>query len=367
MTSSAPRRTYLDVLRGVAVLIMIEAHVIDSWTTAADRGSRAFGRSLILGGFGAPLFLLLGGVAVALSAGSKARRLGDDRLAARAVEKRGLEIFALAFLFRLQALLISLSPLWTLLKIDILNIMGPAIILAAWLWGVAGSRRRRLLAYAAATAIIAFATPIVRALPALANLPDFIEGYLRPIPGLTNFAVFPWLAFVPAGAFIGVLLDEAREPSAEMRVNLALGVAGVCLALGAYWASFFPSPYAHSSFWTSSPSFLFLRLGVLSAAVAVAYAWERRPTAGRRWSPLRLLGRTSLFIYWIHVEMVYGIVSTPLHGGLRFHWTWVALVVFWVFMVVCAMVKERTVRWWKAGGFGAGGSPSTRRTGIAEA
>ena len=49
MTSSAARRTYLDVLRGVAVLIMIEAHVIDSWTTAADRGSRAFGRSLILG------------------------------------------------------------------------------------------------------------------------------------------------------------------------------------------------------------------------------------------------------------------------------------------------------------------------------
>jgi hypothetical protein len=30
----------------------------DGWTTAADRGSRAFGRSLILGGFGAPLFLL---------------------------------------------------------------------------------------------------------------------------------------------------------------------------------------------------------------------------------------------------------------------------------------------------------------------
>ena len=90
MTSSAARRTYLDVLRGLAVLIMIEAHVIDSWTTAADRGSRAFGRSLILGGFGAPLFLLLAGVAVALSAGSKARRLGDDRLAARAVEKRVL-------------------------------------------------------------------------------------------------------------------------------------------------------------------------------------------------------------------------------------------------------------------------------------
>jgi hypothetical protein len=45
----------------------------------------------------------------------------------------------------------------------------------------------------------------------------------------------------------------------------------------------------------------------------------------------------------------------------------VALVVFWTFMLLCAMGKERTVRWWKAGGLGTGGSPSARRTGMAEA
>ena len=73
MNGPITRRTYLDVLRGVAVLVMIEAHVIDSWTRAADRHSAAFGKSLILGGFGAPLFLFLAGVAVAMSAGSKAR------------------------------------------------------------------------------------------------------------------------------------------------------------------------------------------------------------------------------------------------------------------------------------------------------
>jgi uncharacterized membrane protein len=367
MTTSASRRTYLDVLRGVAVLIMIEAHVIDSWTHVAERHIPAFGNSLILGGFGAPLFLFLAGVAVALSAGSKARRLGDAHAAVRAVEKRGLEIFALAFLFRLQAMIVSLSPPWTLLKVDILNIMGPAIVFTAWLWGIAGTQRRRLVVFAAATAVIAFATPIVRGLPLLARLPDFIEGYLRPIPHLTNFAMFPWIAFVPAGAFVGVLIDQAREPSSEMRVNIGLGVGGLSVAIAAYWASFHPSLFAHSSFWTSSPSFFFLRLGLLVAAVPVAYAWERRPSVERRWSPLRLLGRTSLFIYWIHVEMVYGIVSTPLHGGLSLRGAWTALGVFCLFMVLCAIAKERTVRWWKAGGFGRGGSPSAPRTEMAEA
>ena len=67
MTMPATRRTYLDVLRGVTVLIMIEAHVIDSWTRLEDRHSQAFRQSLVLGGFGAPLFLLLAGVAVGMS------------------------------------------------------------------------------------------------------------------------------------------------------------------------------------------------------------------------------------------------------------------------------------------------------------
>src|SRR5262249_43905312 len=79
MSAAPGRRTYLDVLRGVAVLVMIEAHVIDSWTRAAERQTHAFRQSLVLGGFGAPLFLFLAGVAVAMSAGSKARRTGDAR------------------------------------------------------------------------------------------------------------------------------------------------------------------------------------------------------------------------------------------------------------------------------------------------
>jgi uncharacterized membrane protein len=345
---------------------MIEAHLTDSWTRLADRGSTAFGRSLILGGFGAPLFLFLAGVSVALSASSKARRFGDEGKAAVAVEKRGLEIFGLAFLFRFQAYLVSQSPAWTLLKVDILNIMGPAIVVTAWLWGAARSRRGRLVAFAAGTALIAFATPIVRSIEWLAVLPDFVEGYIRPVPRLTNFALFPWAAFVPAGAFVGVLIGDARETAVEKRLMIGLGLGGAAMAAAGYCASFQPSPFAHSRFWTTSPSFLFLRLGLLVASIAAAYVWERRPNAGR-WSPLQLLGRSSLFIYWIHVEMVYGIVSTPLHGGLRLRWAWVALVAFWSFMLLCALAKERTVRWWKTGGFGAGGSPSARRTKMAEA
>jgi len=341
MTQPAARRTYLDALRGVAVLIMIEAHVIDSWTRPADRGSRAFGESLILGGFGAPLFLFLAGIGVVMSAGSKARRSGDPAAAARAVQKRGLQIFALAFVFRFQSYILSHAPAWTMLKVDILNIMGPGMIAAAALWGLARGRRRRVVLFAAVAVGVVLLTPTIRHLPALAALPDALEGYLRPIPGLTNFTFFPWSAFVMAGGVVGVILDAAQTPAADRRTNLALGTAGLVLAAAAYEASFRPALDPRSAFWTTSLSFFLIRLGLMIAALALAWLWEQRPTAGRRWSPLQLMGQTSLFLYWVHVELVYGLVSHPVHGAFSLRAAWAAVAVFCLLMLWLAVIKQR--------------------------
>jgi uncharacterized membrane protein len=354
MSATPTRRTYLDVLRGVAVLVMIEAHVIDAWTRAADRQTHGFRQSLVLGGFGAPLFLFLAGVAVAMSAGSKLRRSGDARAAARAVRKRGLQIFLLAFVFRFQSFVLSHGEAWTLLKVDILNVMGLSIVAAASIWGLAESKAKRLLAFAAGTAALVWLAPAVRAFGWLGPLPDSVEAYFRPIAGLSNFTFFPWTAFVMAGAFVGVLLDDARAAEADRRVNLAFLAGGLLLAFLAYRCSFLPPLDPRSRFWTTSASFFFVRLGLMVGALGLAYLWERRPTlrlrsgqaARRSWSPLQLLGRSSLFIYWIHVEMVYGLVSLPLHGAFSLAGAWVALGVFWLLMLGAAAAKD-----WMGGKF----------------
>ncbi len=345
MIAPATRRSYLDVLRGVAVLVMIEAHVIDSWTRAADRRSRAFGESLILGGFGAPLFLFLAGIGVVMSAGSKARRSGDPAAASLAVQKRGLEIFALAFLFRLQSWVLGgfTAPAWTMLKVDILNIMGPAMVAAALLWWLGRVPVTRLALFTFAAIGVVLVTPTIRHIAVLAVLPDYLEAYLRPLPGLANFTFYPWMAFVLAGAAVGVILDAAQEPSSDRRANIALGVAGAAIAMGAYQASFLPPLDPRSAFWTTSASFFFLRLGVMIVALSLAWLWEQRPSAGRRWSPIQLLGRTSLFVYWVHVELVYGLISRPLHGAFPLAGAWVAVSVVSLCMLLLAAQKERLV------------------------
>lgn len=343
MRAPAGRRSYLDVLRGIAVLIMVEAHVIDAWTRTSDRATRGFGQALILGGFGAPLFLFLAGIGVVLSAGSKARRSGDPAAASRAVQRRGLQIFALALLFRLQSWVLGgfSAPAWTMLKVDILNIMGPAMIAAAALWSVGRGARSRLAIYTVSAIAIVLVTPAIRHVAALAALPDSIEGYLRPIPGLTNFTLFPWVAFVLAGAVVGVILDTAKTAVADRRANLALGAGGLLVAAAAYQASFLPPLDPRSAFWTTSASFFLLRVGLMTAALGLAWLWEQRPTAGQRWSPIQLLGRTSLFVYWVHVELVYGWVSRPLHGAFPLPGAWAALGLVCALMLWLALQKER--------------------------
>src|SRR3954466_3202160 len=75
MTSSH-RRAYVDWARGVAVLLMIEAHTVDAWSGLTVRQTKAFRDATVLGGFAAPLFLWWACLAVVLAATRAAERSG---------------------------------------------------------------------------------------------------------------------------------------------------------------------------------------------------------------------------------------------------------------------------------------------------
>jgi uncharacterized membrane protein len=348
MTEQAPgRRGYLDWMRGLAVVVMIWAHTLDSWTVTAEKTSYRYWWVMLVSGMAAPMFLFLAGVAVSLASGSKARRGLDPGPAALPMVRRGFIIWALALLFRVQAFVLSPgATLYGILKVDILNIMGPAIAGAAALWGLTSRFSTRMTALVGAALFFGFMTPLVRASTGLAALPDPIEWYFRPWAGRTTFTLFPWAGFVFAGAAAGLVVDRVRAAAVEARLNLGLAAAGGAIAAVAFAASYLPSPYAASSFWTSSPSFFFIRVGVLLIGIALSYLWAQRPTASR-FSPLRQLGQTSLFIYWIHVEMVYGILAFPLWKALRLEWSIVAFAAFTGLMLLTSLAKTRIAEEWK--------------------
>jgi uncharacterized membrane protein len=341
------RRGYIDWLRGISVLIMIEAHTLDAWTRLDARHNSTYGWAMIVGGFAAPSFLFLAGVAIVLATGSRLRRGRTPGEAAALARRRALQIFGLAFLFRLQSWLISGGdPGQALLKVDILNVMGLSMLAAAVLWSLGRSRWERLLWMLGATAAVAMITPIVRAAPSLSLLPDPIEWYIRPIPGRGTFTLFPWAGFLLAGAAMGLWLDAVRTPAEERRINIAFAVIGLAIVAGGYAASFLPTIYRESSFWTTSPTFFFLRVGILIVSLPVAYAWNALWT-GR--SVMQEFGRASLFVYWIHVELAYGVLSSPIHKTLTLGEAFSAYVLFTIALFGAAKLKDQVVDWWNTG------------------
>ena len=337
------RKRYLDWLRGVAVIVMVLAHVTDAWTIDADRKRTLYMVVIFIAGLAAPLFLYLAGLTLSMAALARAATIGHAAAGAAAL-LRGWQIFALAFLFRLQSQLLGWGALVNFLKVDILNVMGVSMVAAACLWLVSSTRAVRLAAFAVATVAVTMVTPIVRESPWLAALPDFIEAYLRPIPGRTTFTIFPWTGFLFAGVIAGELVAAARTESAELRLHrwlLAAGVAGIALG---YWASFQPSIYPVANFWTSSPTFFFIKLGIATALLPIARAidlFHQLVLKWRGWEPgtvITTLGRASLFVYWIHVEMVYGMLGRPLRRLLPLEASITATV------VLCLMLFG-IVRW----------------------
>ncbi len=337
------RRTYIDWLRGVAVVVMIFAHVTDAWTRPGDRDTWPYHLSVRISGMAAPLFLFLAGVSVALAAGTKVRGGWPVGRAVTAVRRRGWEILGLALLFRLQALVLNPgAPLSGLLKVDILNVMGPSMVMAATVWGIATGAWPRAFLLGLTASGFSLLTPAVREASWLSAVPDWLEWYVRPPQGRSWFTLFPWAGLLVAGTFVGDLLDRASTEARERRLLRWLAGAGVAVFTGALAASYLPPLVDGTSFWTTSPSYFFLRIGLMTALLPLAWLWCARLTPGR-FSPMLQFGRTSLFVYWIHVELAYGMVSRPLHRAVPLPLVLLAFVAFTGVMLWASVTKDRWV------------------------
>ena len=338
------RRVYIDWGRGLAVLVMIQAHTFDSWTRAADKRSLPFRDAQIVSGFAAPLFLWLAGVALALAA-TRATRANGRAAAVDTICRRGLEIFLLAFLFRLQAFIVSPGsyPV-SLFRVDILNIMGPAIFAAGLAWALAESTAGLVVMYAALATGVAMVTPIIRTTTLVDALPLWVTWYIRPAGDYNTFQMFPWAGFVFAGAACGTLVAVAERATEERRLHAWLVVTGAALFALGWYTSLQPTIYRQASFWTTSPTWFAIRLGVMMIAFSVLFSLSRLATRYNvTCQPLARFGRSSLFVYWIHVELVYGYATWLWRGRLPFLGTVGAFVLFSAAMYGAVVLRDRVV------------------------
>ena len=336
---SPVRRPYIDWLRGIAVLIMIEWHVVDAWTTDQSRTGNMFAALAMIGGLAAPLFLFLAGVAVPFAARSHLRKGRSIREAAWAVQKRGWQVFLIAHAFRLHSYLWNLWGRWDgVFKPDILNILALGLVAAAWGWGRATTFKQRLVWLLLPAAIILLLAQPSRGWwwPTLLHLR--VEAYIRP-NGWGQFAIFPWMAFVFVGAAVGEWIAQARPVEEESRFHRQLALVATATLVAGVVAIFVPSPL-HTNFWTTSVAYFLIRVGAMT--LALAGAWLLFSGRGaKRENPIVFFGQTSMFVYLVHVELAYGLFSAAWKKSLSIPEAAIAYVIFAALMWAAAKLWVR--------------------------
>jgi fucose 4-O-acetylase-like acetyltransferase len=82
--------------------------------------------------------------------------------------------------------------------------------------------------------------------------------------------------------------------------------------------------------------------------------------------PLEKMGRSSLFVYWIHVEFVYGYAAWPIRHRLTLGQAAAAYAVFCALMYGAVVARDRLVDRWRgrratepSAGTGTEASPQT--------
>ena len=301
-------------MRGLACVVMFQTHCYDAWLNPAARQTKFFMWSQIGGTLPAPIFLFLAGVSCALVTEKLLQKGQTAHEVARKTIVRGAEILGLGLLFRLQEYLIAWgwAPWSDLLRVDILNTIGISMMMmggVCWATLAAGGGRRSLLVtMGGVAAAISLITPLLWTAWQPRWLPWPIESYINGVHNLGSpqawlFPIFPWTAFAFAGFATGSLI---LEPAIRGREWVALPV-GVALFYLSEWIQRLPvHVYAVEDYWHTSPEFFLLRVGVLLVVLGIAYAWCRWGAGQWGFSPLVQLGQTSLLVYWVHIEFVYG-------------------------------------------------------------
>ena len=308
------RLTHIDWMRGFACLLMFQTHCYDSWLSPQARTGKFFGWSQLGGTLPAPLFLFLAGISFALVTDRMRAKGAAPNDIGKATIRRGAEIFGLGLLFRVQEFVLGLpSAPWTdLLRVDILNTIGFSMILMGLACRLARTRTGNTVLAGATALAIAIATPPLWTTWQPRWLPWFFESYVNGVhiydsPRPWLFPLFPWAGFAFAGLAIGFLLVAGWSRRHEAKILMIFGAAGAGLYALGLWLDARPVQlYAVHDFWHSSPNFFLVRVGILLVILCASYLWCRWGPGHWGFSPLIQIGQTSLLVYWVHIEFIYG-------------------------------------------------------------
>lgn len=361
------RYVFIDVLRGLAVLWMIETHVVDVVLSKSFKSGWLYNIINISNGFVAVTFLFCAGAGFWIAATRKAedyrkfapplwqylRRLGLILLIAYWLHFPTMS-FQRMFYLRWESWL-------SFFQIDILQTIVYSSLFALIFLLLIKNLSILKWIYGSIAIVIMLTTSFVWQIDPFIFLHPFFASWIAKFP-ISKFPLFPWSAYFFAGAFFTALFFQTND---KRRLSLYLFIFSTILMFVLFYSRNYTDFYpGYKGWWLVSPFLVLFRLSGAVSAFSFLYLIEERYK--ERWigKALQLCGQESLYIYVAHLLLVYGSIA---NFGMRYYigsrlepLSTIALIFgIWVLMYFTALAWHeikasniRTARWVMASTFG---------------
>ncbi len=356
-TAAKGRHLFIDLYRSAVILLMLEGHTLRTFLSPAVQGGTPFQLHEFFHGLSAPAFLFGAGLTFIISTKKRweeYHRWGpplERRL------RRLLLILLLGLFLHLPYLSIrkiiidgTADDYLRLFQFDVLHCIGIGLLVLHALVFLFRSEAHFYGLVLTTITGVCFLTPLVWDVDFLHYVPPAIAQAINGNHG-SPFPLFPYVGFLFAGVIVSWEFLLAASRQSERRFMRLLAILGIALIGAGILSDLLPIRiYPTYNYWFTSPSYFILRIGILLLATSGFWHLARIFSWGKRvWT---VLGRESLFVYVLHLIVLYGSVLNPesnlrLIVGSRLA-GWQAGLVFLVFlaaMLVAASVwnalKER--------------------------
>jgi len=317
------RFVFIDLYRSVVILLMLEGHTVRALLDTNLQQSVLFRFHEFFHGLSAPAFLFGAGLTFVVSTRNRwvEYHHWGPPLAKRVA--RLVLILALGMAIHLPYFSIrkiisngSEADFLQLFECDVLHCIGLGLLA---LHGIVFFFRSEERFYGLVLAVVAgacFLTPLVWDIDVAQHVPVFITQLLNSLHG-SPFPLFPYIGFLFAGVIVSweFMIAQQRNSTGRFMRRLAM-LGGGLIAVGLISDALPLQVYPVYNFWYTSPSYFFIRTGSLFLLCSIA--WH----VADRWQPSNKLfvvaGQESLFIYVVHLPLLYGSVINPVQNLTTF-------------------------------------------------
>ena len=331
--STKSRALFIDILRGLAILVMVEVHVFNELLSPSIKSQSWFSIVNFINGLVAPSFLFVSGLVFVLSL---QRGTDDLRKFGKTFWKKlsriGLILLAGYSLhppfFSVQKLMNNWTPvvIKQLFIVDILQCIGIGLLILLFARIIFSNDKLFYVFITIVLLVVLLISPVFWKIDFNNFLPIPLASYFNTMNG-SLFPIFPWFNFLFAGALVSKFYINAINQNDEKGFIQKITIIGIgFLILGDLLLRIaIPN---NVEVIRTHPVFFAERLGAVFIILGCCWYYVQRKE--NYTSFILNVSRESLFIYWLHLQVIFGRFfngksMANLYGG-QFNIFWCVLI-----------------------------------------